>query len=419
MAQVILTRFQRVTFLTLHRYLGLSRELLSIERKVNEISGTKLPPDFFGPGVIETTLWRMSHQHTDDPFANREHRAYEEPASYHDLGLDERSPSQQGYIAESHPFTTGDTDEKLNDAIFHCIAQLIGLTPSKDAPVRESPMRHRKSTFSSPIGSSVERFYYSTRRSSVASISTNGTGNRKNSNYYRDVDDISVSSRTSSMDDHDAPDSPDVQVLYFKQNEVLLNEGDRSAGLYFVLDGTIEASTSTSKEFVASTRKSWDTDEEPKPKSKSLFMIKPGGLAGYLAALTGNSSFVTLRAKTDVLVGMMPKEVLDRYVEKYPNVLLCLAKRLVNQLSPLVFHIDVALEWGQINAGQTLCRQGDRSHSIFIVLNGRLRSIRDTTETKDEKSSSLEIQGEYGQSESVGELEVLIDAPRPATIHVT
>jgi lysophospholipid hydrolase len=110
----------------------------------------------------------------------------------------------------------------------------------------------------------------------------------------------------------------------------------------------------------------------------------------------------------------MPKIVLDRYVDKYPNVSLCLAKRLVNQLSPLVFHIDVALEWGQVNAGQTLCQQGDRSQSIFIVLNGRLRSIKELTK---DGSDSIQIQGEHGQSESVGELEVLIDAPRPATIH--
>lgn len=38
-AQVILTRFQRVTFSTLYRYLGLPRELLTIEEKMNEISG--------------------------------------------------------------------------------------------------------------------------------------------------------------------------------------------------------------------------------------------------------------------------------------------------------------------------------------------------------------------------------------------
>jgi lysophospholipid hydrolase len=47
-------------------------------------------------------------------------------------------------------------------------------------------------------------------------------------------------------------------------------------------------------------------------------------------------------------------------------------------------------------------------------LTGRLRSIKDNADTD---STSFEIMGEHGPSESVGELEVLIDAPRPATIH--
>jgi CRP-like cAMP-binding protein len=231
---------------------------------------------------------------------------------------------------------------------------------------------------------------------------------------------MSISSRASSVDDFGIDnDVPDVEIKFFKQGDVLLKEGDRSQGLFFVLDGTIEASTSPNKDFlnVQKQYQSSNSNYFPKIPQKSLFLIQPGGLAGYLAALTGNSSFVTLCAKTDVLVGVMPKQVLDRYIEKYPNVLLCLAKRLVHQLSPLVFHIDVALEWGQINAGQTLCHQGDRSQSIYIVLNGRLRSIRDQSLKTSDSSSSLEILGEHGQSESVGELEVLIDAPRPATIH--
>lgn len=60
---------------------------------------------------------------------------------------------------------------------------------------------------------------------------------------------------------------------------------------------------------------------------------------------------------------------------------------------------------------------GEPSHSIFIVLTGRLRSIREQT-SRIGASSSLEIEGEFGQSESVGELEVLVDAPRSSTVHV-
>jgi lysophospholipid hydrolase len=61
---------------------------------------------------------------------------------------------------------------------------------------------------------------------------------------------------------------------------------------------------------------------------------------------------------------------------------------------------------------------GEPSHSIFIVLTGRLRSITERTSSRSGAESSLEIEGEYGQSESVGELEVLVDTPRSSTVHV-
>ena len=51
--QVILIRFQRVTLLTGHKYLGLTKELLRMERSINEIGSYGLPPDFFRPRTME------------------------------------------------------------------------------------------------------------------------------------------------------------------------------------------------------------------------------------------------------------------------------------------------------------------------------------------------------------------------------
>lgn len=126
--------------------------------------------------------------------------------------------------------------------------------------------------------------------------------------------------------------------------------------------------------------------------------------------ISGNPSFITLRTRTSALLGFLPLPSLQRYVERYPLILLTLAKRLIAKLSPLVVHIDFALEWGQVNAGQVLCRESEPSDSIYIVLNGRLRSIR-------ERDKGFDILNEHGQGESVGELEVLMDVPRSATVH--
>ncbi|KAJ3275438.1 phosphatidylcholine and lysophosphatidylcholine phospholipase [Terramyces sp. JEL0728] len=426
MALVILTRFQRVTFLTLHRYLGLSKELLTIEQRVNEITGSGLPADLFPPDLIEQVSWRLSHQRKEEDTPSPQSTdlnsniANNSPVRRgprrtgrrddfdmdHDFTFENYRKSFHDEFSETHSqaFTTGDPDEKVRDAIFACISQLIGFNlkrePNKDA---EKNRHLRTSVIAAQ--SSVERFYYSTRRSSIASTS------HSQDRRYIDRDDISVSSRASSIGDGDfneVHDSPDIELLYFKEGEMLLREGER-CGIYFVLDGTLETSidATPTDQFMSSKNKK-------KGGKKGVFLVRPGGIAGYLTALTSNLSFVNIQAKTDVLVGYMPKPVLDRYLEKYPNALLCLAKRLVCQLSPLVFHIDVALEWGQINAGQVLSKQGDPSQSIYIVLTGRLRSIR---EVKQGSTSTFEIQNEYGHSESVGEMEVLVDAPRASTVH--
>ena len=72
------------------------------------------------------------------------------------------------------------------------------------------------------------------------------------------------------------------------------------------------------------------------PKTmKHLFTVKPGGIAGYFASLSSIPSYVDIRAKTDVYVGLLPANALDRLLEKKPIVLLTLAKRLISLLSPL------------------------------------------------------------------------------------
>lgn len=55
----------------------------------------------------------------------------------------------------------------------------------------------------------------------------------------------------------------------------------------------------------------------------------------------------------------------------------------------------------QVNAGQIISRENEPSDSIYMVLHGRLRTIREKNE------GDLEILGEFGHGESVGELEVL------------
>lgn len=236
------------------------------------------------------------------------------------------------------------------------------------------------------------------------------------------------------------------------------------AGLFFVIDGALEVSipaqvdasrsgkkrkptptpaTSnggpTSRRAPPSTRDGTPTaaSRSSEPRPTHLYTVKPGGVAGYLSALSNAPSYVDLKAKTDVYVGFLPAEALERLLEKRPIVLLTLAKRLISLLSPLgasflapsrapprrsdrltrsprpraVLHIDASLEWMQLDAGQVLYRQGDESDSIYIVVNGRLRALQDA-----EGSSQVETVAEHGQGESVGCV-LRLSHPRPLRVY--
>ncbi|KAH6616397.1 lysophospholipase NTE1 [Boeremia exigua] len=233
----------------------------------------------------------------------------------------------------------------------------------------------------------------------------------------------------------------EVEIVYFPKDSVLVEQGERNPGLYYVVDGFLDVSvavdedssesnvlgtsptTALSQEELfgaplkqtstsGSTRNLAESIIKKKKPRKSLFMTKPGGLAGYLGTVSSNRSFVDVTAKTDVYVGFLPRASIERIVERYPVVLLTMAKRLTTLLPRLIQHIDFALEWVQVNAGQVIYNQGEESDAIYIVLNGRLRAIQDA-----EKSGTMKVIGEYGQGDSVGELEVLTESARPGSLH--
>ncbi|OXM79313.1 lysophospholipase NTE1 [Cryptococcus neoformans Bt63] len=231
-----------------------------------------------------------------------------------------------------------------------------------------------------------------------------------------------------------------VEILFFKKGSVLVKEGERSPGLYYVIDGFLETSlpfrsTNSNQENPNSTpgskhRQSSFGSSNERPfktalgldtskgkelndgckEDEALFTVKPGGIAGYLSSLCCTDSYVDITAKTDCFVGFLPHHTLERIIERRPIVLLTLAKRLLSLLSPLVLHIDAALDWQQLNAGQVLYEKGDKSTDFYIVINGRLRAFT-------EKDDNMHVLREYGQNDSIGELDVITAVDRSETVH--
>ena len=345
----------------------------------------------------------------------------------------ERNPFAPPPRMKMHRQDSLDEDDLFRDSIMECMTKAIGLTNvtnaiKKSESVEQSPRlvsydrRRQTATFSNAFGF-IDPYEGSGDgdSESVASTSAFGTG----------------SPLSSQMMSHEIKD--ELEIVFFPKGSVLVEQGERSPGLYYVIDGFLDVSFPVEDKAVfesadglnarvtdemfptlnrvdTNTSRTHSTSGGVKKKGlsttqQSLFMIKPGGLAGYIGSVSSYRSFVDIRAKTDVYVGFLPRASLERVVEKYPVVLLTMAKRLTSLLPRLILHIDFALEWVQINAGDVIHHQGDESDAIYIVLNGRLRSILEKGE------GDLRVVGEYGQGESVGELEVMTESARPATLH--
>ncbi|ESZ94195.1 Patatin-like serine hydrolase [Sclerotinia borealis F-4128] len=339
-----------------------------------------------------------------------------------------------------------DEDGMFRKSILECIFKAIGLTNTKNA------LRMSDSVEGSP-----RLLSYDQKRQKAVF-----TGNSFTSNafgliypYEGSVDDTeSVTSGGVSAGGYPSTQGlaqelkDEVEIVYFPKGSVLVEQGERNPGLYYVIDGFLDVSVpvdensdsmvlgqpfrhsstdknandpmpSLSRTKTVSSRTSGPTFGVPGHEGKkrrtagrkSLALIKPGGIAGYIGTISSYRSFIDVVAKTDVYVGFLPRISLERIVEKYPVVLLTMAKRLTSLLPRLILHIDFALEWVQVNAGQVIYHQGDDSDAIYIVLNGRLRLVVNNDE------AGMKVVGEYGQGESVGELEVMTESVRPATLH--
>ncbi|PSN72102.1 lysophospholipase NTE1, partial [Corynespora cassiicola Philippines] len=321
----------------------------------------------------------------------------------------------------------------FRESVLECMFKAIGLTnlenTVKSQSVEQSPRlvsfdaKRQKAVFTNAFGF-IDPYEASRDGDTESIISASGVSTMSVGGHQNIVEEL----------------VNDVEIVFFPKGAVLVEQGERNPGLYYVIDGFLDVSVPIEEEHgepnvlgtfpsapemtdselfagpqlrrsTTSTSTRQGADSKKRRSRKSLFLTKPGGLAGYLGTVSSYRSFIDVTAKTDVYVGFLPRASIERIVDRYPVVLLTMAKRLTSLLPRLILHIDFALEWVQVNSGQVIYNQGDESDAIYIVLNGRLRAIQDG------ENNNMKVIGEYGQGDSVGELEVLTESARPGSLH--
>ncbi|KAH6660734.1 lysophospholipase NTE1 [Truncatella angustata] len=385
------------------------------------------------PGTLDipVTPWQSG-----DPFARADGAS---PLTRH--AFDPFSTQKRTRISMD-PRESVDEDNLFRVSILECVFTALGLSSGGSSRGPDS------------VEASPRLVSYDQRRQRAV-FSNNAFGFMDSVEGSHDWDAESMTSGGMSMTGVPNPQllaaemRQEVEIVFFPQGSVLVEQGERSPGIYYVVDGFLDIgvpSEDSSPEILSSSSRMSmsamhredaqashirSSSKTPTPSSRAsnagisaaeskkksrigrrnVGLVKPGGLAGYIGTVSSYRSFVDVVAKTDVYVGFIPRASLERIVEKYPIVLLTMAKRLTNLLPQLILHIDFALEWVQINAGQVLFNKDEESEAIYLVLNGRLRLI------EDRRDGGLNVRAEFGQGDSVGELEVLTESTRSGTLH--
>lgn len=288
--QVILTRLSRVTLLTAHKYLGLTKEIVGTEKAINELACYSLPPDLYLSGgmhklrqrFVPDTRMRDSGDESDDyfnlgpesppmgarrpsrhntvtparPFDGIKLRLKSSTNLQRTLSGDRLSTSLSSSPESSSPRSTnsalptprpraesasdpsridmrafsllGEHDFDLREAVMDCISKSIGLLQSGGS---SNPPSATASPHMSASDGPLQRAMFN---SSFGSLSFLTTQNKD------DESSMTTSLVSTSMADLEN----EVEILYFPQGSTLVTEGQSRAGMFYVIDGFLDVAKS-------------------------------------------------------------------------------------------------------------------------------------------------------------------------------
>uniref|UniRef100_A0A8D2M658 Patatin like phospholipase domain containing 6 n=1 Tax=Zonotrichia albicollis TaxID=44394 RepID=A0A8D2M658_ZONAL len=356
--QIIMVRLQRVTFLALHNYLGLTNELFSHVTPLMSVC----------PRPCRTR----------SPCGSS-------------LSLATNSGVSVLSFGESHPAAelmkaNGLETPAPPPLLSRCISMPVDISGIQKAPRSDFDMvsqepKERKSVTLEEQPSGV--YHYSSYEEDTAS----GTGmgpcpfgpyqSRQTSDIFEEAKRELI--KLMKIED---PSLLNNRVLlhHAKGGTVIARQGDQDVSLHFVLWGCLHVY-----------QRMIDKEEDV-----CLFVTHPGELVGQLAVLTGEPLIFTIKANRDCTFLKISKSDFYEIMREQPSVVLSVAHTVAARMSPFVRQMDFAIDWMAVEAGRALYRQGDKSDCTYIVLNGRLRSVI------QKGSGKKELVGEYGRGDLVG-----------------
>ncbi|XP_026068364.1 patatin-like phospholipase domain-containing protein 7 [Carassius auratus] len=386
--QIIMVRLQRVTFLALHNYLGLTTELFNKERQA-------VPLDSVASVVGEASPGKGLRRHSQtieeasEKFPQRSTERYSDTSQMYrgEDGGKHRTESPTSLFRKSRSLSTPFDGTHAGSPDHNMAFDRASIT-KEEAPT--SPIAIHKSILKKSV---------TMQHSPSAVFHYSDTGGHSSHIHHCKVNAIFQAAKkdlikiiqlqdTSLLEDR-------VTLRQVKAGSVVASEGDQDVSVQFVISGTLHVY-----------QRLIDREEET-----CLFVAHPGEMVGHLAVLTGEPLIFSVRALRDCCFLSISKTHFYEIMRAEPRMVLNVAHAVVRRVSSFVRQIDFALDWMALEAGRAVYRQGDKSDSTFIVLSGRLRSVI----MKDD--GKKELAGEYGRGDLIGVVEALTHLNRATTVH--
>ncbi|XP_077904934.1 patatin-like phospholipase domain-containing protein 7 isoform X3 [Ictidomys tridecemlineatus] len=393
--QIIMVRLQRVTFLALYNYLGLTTELFNPESQAIPLvsvasvaSGRTKRQVFCG---TEERLEKppqpqdpcTSDQGGSCPAASGHllKRSYSVPLPYVHEEVSEKFGQSQARDS-ALPGPPGGHNGATSDLGMACDRARVWL--HSDLPGNSMASKSKKNTMGAEVPSSV--LHYSECR-----WDPHGSSGKTDAIFRAAKEDLLT---LMKLDDPSLLDGR-VEFLHVPAGTVVSRQGDQDVNILFVVSGLLHVY-----------QQKIDSQEDT-----CLFLTHPGEMVGQLAVLTGEPLMFTIRANRDCSFLSISKAHFYEIMRKQPSVVLAVAHTVVKRMSSFLRQIDFALDWMEVEAGRAIYRQGDKSDCTYIVLSGRLRSVI----CKDDGKKRLA--GEYGRGDLIGVVETLTHQARATTVH--
>ncbi|KAJ8413821.1 hypothetical protein AAFF_G00064190 [Aldrovandia affinis] len=382
--QIIMVRLQRVTFLALHNYLGLTTELFNSERQAVPLVFVS---SVLGEGTTGKGLRRQHSQSLsmdDDPTPEKGPQGPGDPPGNADGGKGEESPSAA--FRRSRSMSTPMESTGMSGPDLDMAYERARVT-MEDPPA--SPVIHKsilkKSVTMQQTPSAV--FHYSESGGQGGCV----PHSKINAIFQAAKKDLL---RLLQLQNPSLLEGR-VTLHQVKPGSEVARQGDQDVSVQFVISGLLHVY-----------QRMIDREEDT-----LLFITHPGEMVGQLAVLTGEPLIFSVRAHRDCTFLSISKTHFYEIMRAEPSVVLNVAHTMVRRVSSFVRQIDFALDWMAVEAGRAVYRQGDKSDCTFIVLSGRLRSVI----LKDD--GKKELTGEYGRGDLIGVVEALTQQNRATTVH--